>query len=205
MDDTAKAKAAQTLAKTKAEKKAAKRKDPMNFETWRHAALVAVLAWAGVGADSLSSANYGPEEAYKALHLSGHEPLVLWLALITALTVVVISLAYVQIIALFPNGGGGYKAATTLVHPYAGLLSGSALVVDYSLTIAISVAAATDAMFNLVPHDWLQYKPLAITGGLGFLLFINLRGVRESVTVLAPIFFGFLLTHIVLICFGLFA
>jgi amino acid transporter len=182
-----------------------KRKDPMRWETWRTAALVAVLAWAGVGADSLSSANYGPEEAYKALHQSGHEPLVLWLALITALTVVVISMAYVQIIALFPNGGGGYKAATRLVHPYAGLLSGSALVVDYSLTIAISVAAATDAMFNLAPLEWHQYKPLALAGGLGFLLFINLRGIKESILVLAPIFFGFLLTHIVLIGFGLFA
>lgn len=179
------------------------KKDPMALETWRHAALVAVLAWAGVGADSLSSANYGPEEAYKSLHLSGHEPLVLWLAGITALTVVVICLAYVQVIRLFPNGGGGYKAATHLVHPYAGLLSGSALVVDYSLTIAISVAAATDALFNLAPLEWLQYKPFAVAAGLGLLLFINLRGVRESVTVLAPIFFGFLLTHVVLIGFGL--
>jgi amino acid transporter len=182
-----------------------KSRDPMKLETWRHAALIAVLAWAGVGADSLSSANYGPEEAYKALMLSGHQPLVLWLALITALTVVVISLAYVQIIALFPNGGGGYKAATRLVHPYAGLLSGSALIVDYSLTIAISVAAATDAMFNLAPLEWLQYKPFALAGGLGFLLFLNLRGIRESITVLAPIFFGFLLIHLVLIGFGLFA
>lgn len=182
-----------------------KLKDPMQLETWRHAALVAVLAWAGVGADSLSSANYGPEEAYKALHLSGHEPLVLWLAAITALTVVVISLAYVQIIRLFPNGGGGYKAATRLIHPYAGLLSGSALIVDYSLTIAISIAAASDAMFNLFPLEWLQYKPFALAAGLSFLLFINLRGVRESVTVLAPIFFGFLIIHVVLIGFGLWA
>lgn len=192
---------------TPAEKLKAKKKhkDPMNSETWRTAALVAVLAWAGVGADSLSSANYGPEEAYKALHLSNHEPLVLWLALITALTVVVISLAYVQIIRLFPNGGGGYKAATKLVHPYAGLLSGSALIVDYSLTIAISIAAAADAMFSLMPIEWIQFKPFALTGALGFLLFINLRGVRESVMVLAPIFFGFLLVHVVLIGFGLFA
>ncbi|MDP3740213.1 MAG: APC family permease [Hyphomonadaceae bacterium] len=182
-----------------------KRKDPMSWETWRHSALIAVLAWAGVGADSLSSANYGPEEAYKALHLSGHEPLVLWLALITALTVVVISLAYVQVIRLFPNGGGGYQAATRLVHPYAGLLSGSALVVDYALTIAISVAAASDAMFSLCPPDWIQYKPFALAGGLMFLLFLNLRGIRESVLVLAPIFFGFLLTHVVLIVFGLWA
>ena len=178
-------------------------KDPLSLETWRTAALVAVLAWAGVGADSLSSANYGPEEAYKALHQGGHEPLVIWLALITALTVLVISLAYVQIIRLFPNGGGGYKAATRLVHPYAGLLSGSALVVDYSLTIAISVAAASDAMFNLVPHDWLQYKPFALAGGMGILLFLNLRGVRESVMVLAPIVFGFLIIHVALIGMGL--
>lgn len=178
-------------------------KDPLSLETWRTAALVAVLAWAGVGADSLSSANYGPEEAYKALHQSGHEPLVIWLALITALTVVIISLAYVQIIRLFPNGGGGYKAATRLVHPLAGLLSGSALVVDYSLTIAISVAAASDAMFNLVPPDWLQYKPFALAGGMGILLFLNLRGVRESVMVLAPIVFGFLIIHVMLIGMGL--
>ena len=181
-----------------------KHKDPMSWETWRHAALVAVLAWAGVGADSLSSANYGPEEAYKSLHLSGHEPLVMWLALITALTVVVISLAYVQIIRLFPNGGGGYKAATKLVHPYAGLLSGSALIVDYSLTIAISIAAAADAMFILAPA-LIPFKPYTLAAALGFLLFINLRGVRESVLVLAPIFFGFLAVHAILIGFGLFA
>jgi amino acid transporter len=180
-------------------------KDPLSWETWRHAALVAVLAWAGVGADSLSSANYGPEEAYKALHQTGHEPLVLWLALITALTVLVISLAYVQIIRLFPNGGGGYKAATRLVHPYAGLLSGSALVVDYALTIAISVAAASDALLNLMPLEWAQYKPFLLGGGLGFLLFLNLRGVRESVMVLAPIVFGFLIIHVVLIAMGLLA
>ncbi len=178
-------------------------KNPMSYETWRSAALVAVLAWAGVGADSLSSANYGPEEAYKALHLSGHEPLVLWLALITALTVVVISLAYVQVIALFPSGGGGYKSASRLVHPLAGLVSGSALVVDYALTIAISIAAASDAMLSLAPPDWLQYKPFALAGGLALLLALNLRGIRESISVLAPIFFGFLITHVVLIGFGI--
>ncbi len=182
-----------------------KRKDPMSSETWRNAALVAVLAWAGVGADSLSSANYGPEEAYKALHLSGHAPLVLWLALITALTVVVIAMAYVQVIRLFPNGGGGYQAASRLVHPVAGLIAGSALVVDYSLTIAISIAAASDALLSLMPVAWHEYKPMALAGGLGLLIFANLRGIRETITLLAPVFFGFLITHVVLIVFGLFA
>src|ERR1700754_5072925 len=148
-----------------------KKRDPMDWKTWQHAALVAVLAWAGVGADGLSSANYGPEEAFKAM--AGHEPLVLWLALITAVAVVVISMAYVQIIALFPTGGGGYQAATRLVHPIAGLISGSALIVDYSLTIAISVAAASDALLSLAPIEWHQYKPFALAGGLMFLLFLN--------------------------------
>lgn len=183
-------------------KKKAK-KDPMRWETWRNSALVAVLAWAGVGADSLSSANYGPEEAYKALALVGHQPLVLWLSVVTALTVVVISLAYVQIIGLFPNGGGGYQAATRLVHPVAGLISGSALVVDYALTISISVAAASDALLSLAPLGFHQFKPFALASGLGILLFLNLRGIRESVMVLAPIFFGFLITHVVLIGFGI--
>ncbi len=180
-----------------------KNRDPMKSETWRHAALVAVLAWAGVGADSLSSANYGPEEAYKAM--AGHEPLVLWLALITAATVVIISLAYVQIISLFPNGGGGYQAATRLVHPIAGLVSGSALVVDYSLTIAISVAAASDALLSLGSPDLVWLKPWLLAGGVCLLLGLNLRGVREAITILAPVFFLFLLTHILLIAGGLVA
>ena len=175
-------------------------RDPMRYETWRAAALVAVLAWAGVGADSLSSANYGPEEAYHVLE--GHEPLILWLALLTALTVFLISAAYAQIIALFPSGGGGYQAATRLVHPVAGLISGSALIVDYALTIAISIAAAADAVLNLAPQlDIL--KPFIIGAGLAGLTALNLRGVRETVSVLAPVFFAFLATHAVLIVAGL--
>ena len=72
------------------------------------------------------------------------------------MTVFIISLAYNQVIELFPNGGGGYKVATKLVGPYAGLVAGSALIVDYVLTIAISVASGVDALFSLLPavhHD----------------------------------------------------
>jgi amino acid transporter len=180
-----------------------KKRDPMDWKTWQHSALVAVLAWAGVGADGLSSANYGPEEAFKAM--AGHEPLVLWLALITAVTVVVISMAYVQIIALFPTGGGGYQAATRLVHPIAGLISGSALIVDYSLTIALSIAAAADALLSLAPPEYGWMKPWLLAGGMSILLSLNLRGIRESIVVLAPVFFGFLVTHIFLISAGLVA
>src|SRR5882672_4443761 len=107
--------------------------DPFSSQTRQHIVLVAFLAWIGLGADGLSSACYGPEEAFLALGVLTH--LALYLAVATAITVFVIALAYNQVIELFPSGGGGYKAATRLIGPYAGLISGSALIVDYVLTI----------------------------------------------------------------------
>ena len=82
----------------------------------------------------------------------------LYLALATALTVFVISLAYNQVIELFPTGGGGYKVASQLIGPHAGLVSGSALIVDYVLTITISVASGADALFSLLPLVLHPYK-----------------------------------------------
>src|SRR4051812_29618207 len=92
--------------------------DPMKAETRHSLALVAFLAWVGLGADGLSSSAYGPEEAFKALGTHGH--LGLFLAIATAVTVFIISLAYNQVIELFPSGGGGYRVATDLLGPHAG-------------------------------------------------------------------------------------
>src|SRR5215471_6658915 len=98
--------------------------DPFSTRTRQHIALVAFLAWVGLGADGLSSACYGPEEAFLAL--GQHTPLSLYLAAMTAVTVFVIAVAYNQVIELFPSGGGGYKVATSLLGPHAGLVSGCA-------------------------------------------------------------------------------
>src|ERR1700712_32565 len=84
--------------------------DPMDPETRRSIALIAFFAWIGLGADGLSSSCYGPEEAYLAL--GQHTHFGLYLAAAIAITVFIISLAYNQVIELFPNGGGGYKVAT---------------------------------------------------------------------------------------------
>src|SRR5687767_8141590 len=128
----------------------------MNPRTRQHIALAAFFAWVGLGADGISSSCYGPEEAFRAL--GGHTELGLYLALATALTVFVIALAYNQVIELFPTGGGGYRVATRLLGPHAGVTAGSALVVDYVLTIAISVASGVEAAFSLLPL-WVQaYK-----------------------------------------------
>src|SRR5258706_14661487 len=121
--------------------------DPQLFHTL---SLAAFLAWVGLGADGLSSSSYGPEEAFK--NLGEHQYLAIFLALATGITVLVISAAYTKIIEHFPFGGGGYVATARLLGPTAGVVSGSALLIDYVLTCTTSVAAGGEAVvFHLPP------------------------------------------------------
>jgi len=173
-------------------------KDPRLFHKL---ALIPILAWIGLGADGLSSSSYGPEEAFKTL--GSHTYLALFLALATATTVLIISSAYKRIIEYFPSGGGGYIVATHTLGAKTGVISGAALLVDYMLTITVSIASCGAAIFSFFPPSWQQYKiPFDIFAIL-FLVVINLRGVKESVTMLAPIFAIFVLTHILLIGYGI--
>jgi amino acid transporter len=175
-----------------------------------HISLIAFLAWVGLGADGLSSSCYGPSEAFE--HLAGHTYLALFLALATVFTVFIISACYSYIIEAFPSGGGGYLVASKMLGKEVGALSGCALVVDYILTVTVSIAAAGDALFGLLgptimPLLHLENTPahaqsvkLAIEiGAVIFLIVLNLRGVKESVTILTPIFVTFLVTHAILI------
>lgn len=178
-------------------------RDPMDPNARRHVALIAFFAWVGLGADGLSSACYGPEEAYIAL--GSHTHFGLYLAAATIITVFIISAAYNQVIELFPNGGGGYKVASQLIGPYAGLVSGSALIVDYVLTVTISVAAGADALFSLLPAEALPWKITFSVAIMGALVVMNLRGVQEAIKALLPIFLGFVIVHVALIVYGMYA
>jgi amino acid transporter len=169
-------------------------------QTYHNISLVALLAWVGLGADGLSSSAYGPDEAFRAL--GPHAYLAVALAGATAMTVLVISLAYSQIIKRFPFGGGGYVVASELLGPRWGVVSGAALLVDYVLTISVSIAAGADQVFSVLPQGWHGAKLAATALVILLLVGLNLRGVKESVTVLAPIFGLFLLTHLVLIVGG---
>jgi len=180
-----------------------KPRDPMDPETRHHIALIAFFAWVGLGADGLSSSCYGPEEAYLAL--GTHTHFGLYLAVAIAVTVFIISLAYNQVIELFPNGGGGYKVATQLIGPRAGLVSGAALIVDYVLTVAISVASGTDAVFSLLPLTWHPWKVAFEIAMIAALITLNLRGMKEAIKVLLPIFVGFVVVHVALIGYGIYA
>jgi len=159
--------------------------------------LIAVLAWVGLGADGLSSSCYGPEETFKAL--GAHSALSVFVALASVATIVVICASYRQIIELFPTGGGGYLVASKLLSPAAGVVSGSALLVDYVLTITISVASGADQLFSVLPAAWQPWRITFACAGVGLLTLINLRGVREAVLLWVPVFFIFVGTHAVAI------
>ena len=103
-----------------------------------------------------------------------------------------------------PQGGGGYLVASKLLGPYPGLIAGCALVVDYVLTIAVSISSGVDAIFSFLPPHYQILKIYAIFLVIAILILLNLRGVKESVIILTPIFITFVVTHLILIITCLF-
>ncbi len=176
--------------------------NPRDHSIFHQLSLIAFLAWVGLGADGLSSSCYGPEEAFLAL--GGHTHLAIFVALASAATIFIISASYSQIIELFPTGGGGYLVASKLLSPTAGMVSGCALLIDYVLTIAISIASGADAMFSFFPEHYLSYKLTFAIVGVILLTILNLRGVKESVIPLVPVFLIFVLTHAFAVIYALF-
>ncbi len=183
--------------------------------------LISLLAWIGLGSDALSSSCYGPAEAMAVI--KGHPHLAVALALATAATVFLISSAYSRLIELFPNGGG-YGVASRLLGPRIGMISGCALLIDYALTISVSVTASGLAIFSLFPLEWFAGGGALALGDatvraaaeatrsqwmigsdiavIMLLIGLNLRGLRESILVLTPIFLLFVITHLILLVAG---
>ena len=162
--------------------------------------LIAFFAWIGLGADGLSSSCYGPQEAYLAL--GGHTYLSIFVAIGTALTIFIISSSYSQIVEIFPAGGGGYLVASKLLSPTVGMISGCALLIDYILTITVSVASGTDAIFSFLPPVWGAYKISVAILVVIALIYLNMRGVKESVIPLVPIFLTFIATHAFIVIYA---
>ncbi|MGA2140920.1 MAG: APC family permease [Brevinematales bacterium] len=165
--------------------------------------LIAFFAWVGLGVDGLTSSCYGPEEAF--LTLGNHLYLSLFVGLGTVLTIFIIATSYKQIIELFPSGGGGYLVASKLISPTIGMVSGCALLIDYLLTITLSIASGADAIFSFLPAGLLSYKLVVACFGVIMLIWLNMRGVKESVLPLVPIFVLFILTHVFAILYIIFA
>ena len=140
-----------------------RKKDFRDPSIFHHVSLVAFFAWVGLGADGLSSSAYGPEEAFKSLG-DGHRYMALFLALAVAVTVFIISYGVQPDHRAVPAGRRRLRRGVQAPRRVPGLVSGSALLVDYVLTIAVSVASAGDAVFSFLPPAWHHYK-LAVGAG----------------------------------------
>ena len=176
-------------------------RDVSDPQIFHRTSLIAFFAWVGLGADGLSSSAYGPEEAYKAL--GSHYHLSIVLVGMTAVTITVIAIAYSNLIQHFPGGGGGYLVASKLLGNRAGVVSGCALLVDYVLTITVSIASACDQIWSFLPLQWTAYKVIVELALIALLIVLNLRGGKESVNVLTPVFLLFIGTHAVAILWAI--
>jgi amino acid transporter len=169
-----------------------------------HERLNKVKALAIFSSDALSSVAYATEEILLVLVVAGTaaRDLLLPIALaITALLVVVVT-SYYQTIQGYPSGGGAYIVAYDNLGVWAGLTAASALLIDYVLTVAVSITAGIAAITSAFPA-LLPFRVELCLLAIVFIAWINLRGVRESGTLFAIPTYGFILVFLALIAVGL--
>jgi amino acid transporter len=178
-----------------------KGRDPQDPSIFHKLSLMAFFAWVGLGSDGLTSSCYGPAEVMLTLGQNTH--LGLFVAFATVITIAVVSTSYSQIIELFPSGGGGYLVASKLLSPVVGMISGCALMIDYVLTISVSIASGAEAFFSFLPAPWQEHRLAFAVCICVILSIMNMRGVKESVVSLVPIFLIFLATHVFIILYAI--
>ncbi|MFN0281101.1 MAG: APC family permease [Kineosporiaceae bacterium] len=178
---------------------------PLGSERLGETLLAKRLALPVFCSDPLSSNAYATEEILLVLSLGGLALLHLtpWIAAAVALLLVVVVASYRQTCHAYPNGGGAYAVSRANLGPNAALVAASALLVDYVLTVAVSVAAGVANIVSALP----ELAPHAVAVSLCFvalLAVMNLRGVRESGTVFAIPTYGFVLSVFVMLGLGAF-
>ncbi len=155
--------------------------------------------------DALSSVAYAPDEILLTLSLAGLAAYAYsWkIALLVAVVMLVVVASYRQNVHAYPSGGGDYEVATVNLGPQAGLTVASALLVDYVLTVAVSISSGVQNAKSLVPYidgreAWVAAAAVLV------LMAMNLRGVRESGTVFAIPTYCFMIGMLCMIGWGLF-
>ena len=177
---------------------------PLPTQAMKHERLNKIRALAAFSPDALSSIAYANEEIYLGLVVAGSAGLALAWPIGLAITALLalVALSYAQTIYAYPTGGGSYTVARANLGTGPGLAAAAALLLDYLLTAAVSLTAGVAALASAFPVLWAYRVPLA----LGLLLLItlaNLRGLRETGTLMAVPVYLFLCTYLPMLAYGL--
>ncbi|ADU50939.1 amino acid transporter [Thermaerobacter marianensis DSM 12885] len=177
---------------------------PKRTDEALHERLPVPIGLAVFFSDALSSVAYGPEEVLYVLMAAGTAglPYALPIGLAIVTLIFLVSASYTQTIRAYPGGGGAYTVARDNLGEVPGLVAAAALLSDYLLTVAVSVAAGVGALTSAVPALRGHETGLGVLAVL-FITWMNLRGVRESGTVFAIPVYGFILTMAGLVGAGL--
>jgi amino acid transporter len=144
--------------------------------------------------DAMSSVAYAPEEIFLVLSVAGLSAYTLapWIGVAVAVVMLVVVTSYRQNVRAYPSGGGDYEVATVNLGRSAGLTVASALLVDYVLTVAVSISAAASNIGSAVPFVATHKVTFAVVA-IALLTAANLRGIRESGTAFAIPTYAFML------------
>ncbi|MFR9729276.1 APC family permease [Saccharopolyspora sp. MS10] len=178
---------------------------PFRSDRLAHTLLPKRLALPVFASDAMSSVAYAPEEIFLVLSLAGLSAYALtpWVGALVALVMLTVVASYRQNVRAYPSGGGDYEVATVNLGKQAGLTVASALLVDYVLTVAVSISAAAANVGALIPFV-ATHKVWFAVAAIVVLTAINLRGLRESGGFMAVPVYAFLLGVLGMIAFGLF-
>ncbi len=162
-----------------------------------------VKGLAVLASDNLSSSAYATEEILRVLLLAGTGVLGASLPISAAivLLIMVVAVSYSQVIRGYPGGGGSYVVARENLGPLAGRVAGASLIVDYTLTVAVSTAAGVAAMTSAFSELY-EYRVELAVGLVAIITWTNLRGVRESATIFAIPTYIFVVSFVALLCTG---
>jgi amino acid transporter len=178
---------------------------PMSSSELEHTLLTKRIALPVFASDALSSMSYATQEILLVLTIAGIGALsfVVPITIAVSLLLGIVIVSYRQIVRAYPGGGGAYVVVQENLGMYPGLVVAGALLIDYVLTVAVSITAGADAIVSAIT-GLAPYK-LAITIGLiGFVTLANLRGTKESGKLFAVPTYGFVLSMYVMIVTGLF-
>jgi amino acid transporter len=176
---------------------------PLPTQQLVHERLNKIRALAAFSPDALSSIAYANQEIYLGLAVAGSAGLSLAFPIGLAITglLTLVALSYFQTIHGYPSGGGSYVVARANLGTLPGLVAAAALLIDYVLTAAVSLTAGVAAIASAFPVLW----PHRVTLALGLLLLItlaNLRGLRETGTLMAIPVYLFLFTYLPMLAYG---